>query len=52
MNLDFHLSKRIEYSEFSFLFSMSARNMLSDDTVLEGLALRDRRYYLGVSVEY
>ena len=52
MNMDFHFSKRIEYYKFNYLLSVSIRNILSDDATLEGIALRDRRYYLGVSVEY
>lgn len=51
-NLDFHFSKGFEYYKLKYSFFISVRNILSDDTVVEGFALRDRRYYLGVNFEY
>ena len=51
MNIDIHLSKKIEYY-LKFTLSLSARNILNDKTVLQGIALRDRRFYLGIGLEY
>lgn len=51
-NLDFYLSKRFELYKLKFIFNLTLRNILSDDFELEGLALRDRRYYVSVGVQY
>lgn len=52
LNLDLHLSKFIDVGAFRFAANASVRNLVRDDTELEGLALRDRRYYLSFSVQY
>ncbi|MFQ5650527.1 MAG: TonB-dependent receptor plug domain-containing protein [bacterium] len=52
-NLDVHLSKTFEISKLRFFANASGRNLLNDeDTVLRGLAIRDRRFYLTVGVQY
>ncbi len=51
-NFDIHLSKIIELYGFKLLTNFSARNVLDDDTELEGIAIRDRRFYLTFGVEY
>lgn len=51
-NMDFHLSKQFEFMELDYQLSATIRNIFSDDTKIAGIALRDRRYYLGVSIEY
>ena len=52
-NLDIHLSKSFEISKFKFLANASARNLLNDDDVeLQGLNIRDRRFYVTVAAQY
>jgi len=34
------------------ILNISLRNLLDDDFKLEGLTLRDRRYYLTLGVQY
>ncbi len=51
-NIDIHLSKQYEYQKFKFIFNLSGRNILNDDTTLEGIAIRDRRIYLSFGVQY
>ena len=51
-NLDVHLSKFFEISKIRFFANFSGRNLLDNDTELEGLAIRDRRYYLTLGVQY
>jgi len=52
-DLDLHLSKSIPLSRFELLTSVSARNLLAgDDDELSGLALRDRRFYLTLGLQY
>ena len=48
-NLDVHLSKTFEISKLKLFVNASGRNLLDDDnTELQGLALRDRRYYVKI----
>ncbi|MFQ5632253.1 MAG: TonB-dependent receptor domain-containing protein, partial [bacterium] len=48
-NLDLHLSKTFSISKIKLFLNVSGRNLLkSDDVVLEGIALRDRRYYITI----
>ncbi len=51
-NFDVHLSKIFEVFDFKILTNISARNILDDDTELEGIAIRDRRFYVTVGIEY
>ena len=51
-NLDLHLKKNVEIKKLKFLLNASIRNLLNEDVELVGLALRDRRYYLTMGVEY
>ncbi len=52
MNLDLHFSKTLELRFLTFLFNASVRNLVQDDTQLEGIAIRDRRYYLTFTIQY
>ncbi|MCR4439510.1 MAG: TonB-dependent receptor [bacterium] len=51
-DLDLHASKTWQLWRVRLSLSVSLRNLLNDRVVLEGLALRDRRYYLTAAVEY
>jgi len=52
LNFDLHLSKFFDLGPLRFAANASVRNLMRDDTELEGLALRDRRYYISFSVQY
>jgi len=51
-NVDLHLSKTFAIGKLKFFGNISLRNILNDEFELEGLALRDRRYYLTAGVQY
>jgi hypothetical protein len=52
-NLDLHLSKTFEIGKLKLFCNASGRNLLnSDSIVLQGLALRDRRYYVTLGAQY
>jgi len=52
-NLDVHLSKTFEVRKLKLFVNASGRNLLDDDnTELQGLALRDRRYYVTFGAQY
>ncbi|RMD98667.1 MAG: TonB-dependent receptor [Calditrichaeota bacterium] len=52
-NLDLHLSKTFEISRLKLFLNASGRNLLnSDRVILEGLALRDKRFYITVGAQY
>ncbi len=51
-NLDIHFSKSFEIDRVKLIFNASLRNALDDDFDLEGLILRERRYYLTLGIEY
>ena len=51
-NLDFHLNKTFELKGFKFFTNFSARNIFDDDTLLEGIAIRDRRFYITLGAQY
>ncbi|MBN2000092.1 TonB-dependent receptor [candidate division KSB1 bacterium] len=51
-NFDVHLSKTVRIYGFKIFFNLSGRNLLDDDTVLEGIAIRDRRYYVTMGLQY
>ncbi|MBN1558993.1 TonB-dependent receptor [candidate division KSB1 bacterium] len=51
-NFDVHISKTFRVDHGKIFFSMSGRNLLdSGETVLQGLAIRDRRAYLTFGVQ-
>ena len=51
-NLDLHLNKTIEFKYFKIFLNLSARNIFDNDTVLEGIAIRDRRFYITFGAQY
>ncbi len=51
-NFDVHVSKWFTLGPVRLFGSVSARNLLNTRTMLEGIAIRDRRIYLGFGVEY
>lgn len=52
INMDAHLSKSFDYWRFKYFANVSLRNILNDDTTLEGIALRDRRYYVSIGTQF
>ncbi|MDP6455927.1 MAG: TonB-dependent receptor [Candidatus Marinimicrobia bacterium] len=50
-NVDFHFSKTVSWKRMKFFVNASGRNLLNRDVVLQGLALRDRRFYLTVGTK-
>ena len=50
-NLDVYFSKAFLLKKLRFSMNFSARNLLSRATLLQGLALRDRRYYLTLAAQ-
>jgi outer membrane cobalamin receptor len=52
-NLDAHLSKNFELGRLKLFLNASGRNLLnSEEVVLQGIALRDRRYYITLGAQY
>ncbi len=52
-NLDLHLSKTFPIGKLKLFLNFSGRNLLDDDQVLlQGLAIRDRRFYLTLGAQY
>ena len=51
-NIDMHLSKSFIWNNYSMNINLRAINLISDELIIQGLALRDRRYYLSVGIEY
>ncbi len=51
-NIDVHVSKRFELRKLGASFNFSGRNLLNDDTLLQGIAIRDRRFYFTFAFEY
>ncbi|HDL17526.1 MAG TPA: TonB-dependent receptor [Bacteroidetes bacterium] len=51
-NIDFHLSKKFERFGLKYFINFSGRNLLDDDTVLQGLTIRDRRFYITMGLQY
>ncbi|MDZ7289187.1 MAG: TonB-dependent receptor [candidate division KSB1 bacterium] len=51
-NVDFHLSKTFEIGKLELFANFSGRNLLNDQVILQGLALRDRRFYLTAGAQY
>ena len=52
INLDVHASKTFTLGRLKLFANLSARNLLNGDLRLEGLALRDRRFYLTAGAQY
>jgi len=50
-NMDVNIGKFFEVKGLKLILNASARNILNDDTQLEGLALRDRRFYLTLGAQ-
>ena len=50
-NIDVHLSKFFTLKFFKIFMNFSARNLLDDDTKIEGLAIRDRRFYFTIGAQ-
>lgn len=50
-NLDLHFSKSFEWKRAKLFLNASGRNLLNKDVILQGLAIRDRRYYLTLGVQ-
>lgn len=52
-NLDLHLSKTFQMGKLKLFANATGRNLLNkSDEVLEGLAIRDRRYYLVFGAQF
>ncbi len=51
-NLDIFFNKSFEINRVKLFFNASLRNLINDDFQLEGLTLRDRRYYFTVGLQY
>ncbi len=51
-DIDVHLTKTFEIYKFKLMLNASVRNLLNDEVELVGLALRDRRYYLTMGIQY
>lgn len=52
-NMDLHLSKTFSIYNIKIFFNASGRNLLRDEEViLQGLAIRDRRYYITMGAQY
>ena len=52
-NIDLHISKSFGLGKLRFFVNASGRNLLNDnEVILQGLAIRDRRYYLTLAAQY
>ena len=52
-NLDLHLSKNFALGDLKLFANASGRNLLNEeDVVLQGIALRDRRFYVTIGAQY
>jgi len=51
-NMDIHMSKTFQYKRVKLFINTSARNILDSDMSIEGIAIRDRRYYLTFGAQY
>lgn len=52
-NIDLHLSKTFHVSKIKLFMNFSGRNLLDDEeTFMQGLAIRDRRFYLTLGAQY
>jgi hypothetical protein len=51
-NIDIHLSRTVTYHRLSFFINTSVRNLMDSEAQIEGIAIRDRRYYLTFGFQY
>ncbi len=51
-NINVHLSKKFRLFNAQLFINCSGRNLLDDDTELEGLSIRDRRLYVTAGIQY
>ena len=51
-NMDIHFSKSFSINKTKLFLNASLRNIADDDFQLEGLVLRDRRYYITLGIQY
>lgn len=51
-NIDLHLGKTFSLGRLKLFGNLSLRNLLSEAFEFEGIALRDRRYYVTVGAQY
>jgi outer membrane cobalamin receptor len=51
-NINIYAGKKWSFYDFSLVLNMSAMNILTDESKLNGLIINDRRIYLGVEVKY
>jgi outer membrane receptor for ferrienterochelin and colicin len=51
-NLDLHINKTIELIRLKVFLNLSVRNLFDNDAILEGIAIRDRRYYFTFGIQY
>jgi hypothetical protein len=51
-NMDIHIGKNFELWDVKLFTNFTVRNLFDDDTQLEGIAIRDRRFYLSLGFEY
>ena len=51
-SIDIHLSKTFAIGKLKIFSNFSGRNLLNETVELEGLALRDRRFYFTVGAQY
>lgn len=51
-NMDLHFGKAFQINQVKLILNASLRNLLDDDFTLEGLPLRERRYYLTLGLQY
>ncbi len=51
-NIDVHIKKTIELWRLKCFLSASGRNLINNSLALQGIAIRDRRFYLTIGVEF
>lgn len=51
-NIDVHLSKTFDIKNLKLFLNFSGRNLLNDDTILQGIAIRDKRFYVTFGSQY
>lgn len=51
-NVDVHLGKTFELPYFKLFFNFSGRNLIDEAIDLQGIAIRDRRFYISMGIEY
>ena len=51
-NIDFHLSERFGWKNLNLVSNITFLNLVGNDLTIAGLAVRDRRFYLSIGLEY